>query len=138
MWGGLCSIIASSELSKRSIWSTIISYWHPLMFLSMSRPFRHHLSTMASSVLSSFLVSDRMVQVPSATMSSCQRQNFLSLFLTHLYYMTFLGTGSFSLGFRDIFQGQFRPLAPDTPHSSLFLYCEVKRISSSFFPQDSQ
>ena len=35
-------------------------------------------STMASSVLSSYLLSDHMVQVPSAAMSSCQRHRTLS------------------------------------------------------------
>lgn len=131
-WGGeggeLGSIMVSSELDKR-VCPTIAPHWYPLTCINPFGLLHCHPSTMVSLSCLLPLVSDHMLQMSSVALSPCQRHRTLSLFLTHLYFMTISGAGNVRLGIR----AASRPVS-DSWHLNLHfssLLPEVKGIPSS-------
>lgn len=86
---------------------------------------------MASSVLSSYLLSDPMVQVPSAAMSSCQRHSTLSEHFA-LSLMTSQAQEVLDWDSGLSLRTSSGPWHPSIYLSSMFLYYEGKQTPSSF------
>lgn len=73
---GYYSITAPSVLNE-SVCSTFVSHWHPLTCIILSGSWHDYPSTVAFFVVSIFLVSHHMVQVPSVDVTLSKTRNFL-------------------------------------------------------------